>query len=334
MRILKLVVLALVAAALAGGGIWYALRPAEVAAVRPTRGDAAEVVYATGVVEPRTWAKITALVRERIVELCDCEGMAVERGKVLARLDDREAQASLAELRARQRLAAEELERQRVLAGRNVASQQGLDRARSEAAQIEALIAGQAARLESYVLRAPMSGVVLRRDGEVGEIADQGRVLFWVGQPRPLLVVAEVNEEDIPRIRVGQRALLRADAFPERALEATVDSITPKGDPIAKTYRVRLAVPADSPVMIGMTVDVNIVVGTARNALLLPAEAIDGRAIFVIGPEGVARRRELEIGIRGTAAVEVRAGLDETTRVITPFPQDLADGARVRAKGT
>ena len=176
-----------------------------------------------------------------------------------------------------------------------------------------------------------MRGVVLRQDGEVGEIAEPGTVLSWVGQPKPLLVVAEVNEEDIPRIEVGQRALLRADAFPDRSLEARVDSITPKGDPVTKTYRVRLALPETTPLLIGMTVEVNVVVSVKENALLLPASAVEGNAVYVVDDAGTAHRRELEIGIRGTSEIEVLSGLDEDARIIAPFPDDLRDGTRVKA---
>jgi membrane fusion protein (multidrug efflux system) len=329
LRIARAILLVLLLAALAIGAWWFAFRPPVVATVRPARGDAAEVVYATGVVEPRIWAKVTPLVRERIVELCNCEGAPVERGAVLARLDDREAQAALAELQARLRLASEELARLTALAGRNVASAQALSEAGSEVARLEALVAGQTARLESYALKAPMQGIVLRQDGEVGEIAEPGTVLSWVGQPRPLLVVAEVNEEDIPRVEVDQRALLRADAYPDRSLEAVVDSITPKGDPVTKTYRVRLALPETTPLLIGMTVEVNIVVAVRHDALLLPAGAVLGDAVYVVDGTGHARRRELAIGIRGTREIEVLAGVDEDARVVAPYPMDLADGARV-----
>jgi membrane fusion protein, multidrug efflux system len=330
LRLTRFLLLALVLAVGAAAAWWFAFRPPVVDIATPSRGAAAEVVYATGVVEPRIWAKVAPLVRERIVELCNCEGEPVERGAVLARLDDREAQAALAELQARLRLATEDLERLTALAGRNVASEQALGQARSEVAQLEALVAGQSARLESYVLEAPMRGVVLRQDGEVGEIAEPGSVLSWVGQPKPLLVVAEVNEEDIPRVEVGQRALLRADAFPDRSLDAMVDSITPKGDPVTKTYRVRLALPETTPLLIGMTVEVNVVVGVTEDALLLPANAIEGNAVYVVDGAGHAHRRELEIGIRGTREIEVLSGIDEGDRVIAPFPNDLRDGAPVK----
>jgi len=312
-----------------GAGIgWYIWRPVPVSVVAPSRGDAAEIVYASGVVEPRIWAKVTPVVRERIVEQCNCEGERVAQGTVLARLDDSEARASLAELKARLALAREELRRQSVLIAKNTSTQQAFDAARSEVDQLEAMVAGQQAKLDSYVLRAPSAGVVLRRDGEVGEIAELGSVLFWVGEPKPLIVTADVNEEDIPRVTVGQKALLKSDAFPGRSLDATVDSITPKGDPVTKTYRVRLRLPDDTPLMIGMSTDVNIIVRVSQAALLVPSVAVDGTKVVVV-ENGKARLREIKAGVRGTAAVEVLSGLDEAARIISPYPADLPTGARV-----
>lgn len=310
-------------------GTWYMLRPQAVTTIIPKRGDVAEIVYANGIVEPRIWAKVTALVRERIVEQCDCEGKAVEKGAILARLDTSEAQAAVAELEARLRLAREDHQRLAVLVERNATSQQSVDRASSEVAQLEAVLAGQKAKLESYVLRAPAAGTVLRRDGEVGEIAEPGTVLFWVGQPVPLLVVADVNEEDIPRVVVGQRALLRSDAFPNRSLEAAVDSITPKGDPVTKTYRVRFRLPDDTPLMIGMSTDVNIVIRVSENALTIPSLALRANAIYAV-EDGKAIQHELVTGIRGMKDVEIRSGLADDMRIISPFPEDIAEGARVK----
>jgi membrane fusion protein, multidrug efflux system len=329
---MRLLVILLVVLGGAAGAYFFASRPAPVSVAAAFRGDAAEIVYATGVVEPRTWAKVAPLVRERIVELCNCEGNRVATGDPLARLDDREPQAVLRELIARESYAARDLERLRNLAARNIGTQQELERAESEEARIEALIAAQETRLESYVLRAPLDGIVLRQEGEVGEIADPGAVLFWVGQPRPLQIVAEVNEEDIPRIAPGQRTLLSADAFPDQALEATVASITPMGDPDTKTYRVRFALPDDTPLMIGMTVEVNVVTAVRQDTLLVPAGAVtaDG-AVFVV-EDGRAWRRDVSIGIRGTTRIEILEGLEEGASVVVPPSDELEDGARVVAE--
>ena len=57
---------------------------------------AAEIVYATGVVEPLRWAKVLALSRKRIVWICDCEGKVVKKGDVLVKLDDGEGERPVA----------------------------------------------------------------------------------------------------------------------------------------------------------------------------------------------------------------------------------------------
>ncbi|WP_157014621.1 efflux RND transporter periplasmic adaptor subunit [Mesorhizobium xinjiangense] len=328
MKVARILIAAFVLAGAAAGGYWYVTRPAAVATVTPTRGEAAAIVYAAGVVEPRTWAKVTSLVRERIVSICGCEGSRIEKGDELARLDDTEAQAVLTELKARHRLAVDDRDRIALLVERNVVNTTQLDRAQSEVNQIEALIAGQAARLENHILRAPSDGVVLRQDAEVGEIAEPGTALYWVGRLRPLIVVAEVNEEDIPRVEVGQTAHLTSDAFPSRTLEAQVDSITPKGDPVSKTYRVKLRLPDDTPLMIGMSVDANIVTRLVEDALLVPSPALRDGKLFVI-ENGRAARRAVETGIRGTVNTQILSGLGDDARIVSPYPEELADGARV-----
>ena len=170
---------------------------------------------------------------------------------------------------------------------------------------------------------------MLRQDGEVGEIAEPGTVLFWVGQPRPLRIVAEVNEEDIPRVQPGQRTLLSSDAFPGRPLEATVSSVTPMGDPVSKTYRVRFDLPDDTPLAIGMTVEVNIVVRVAEATLLVPAGVVEDGGVFVV-ENGTAHRRAVVLGIHGATKIEVTGGLAEGEEVIVA--PDLVDGARVRVE--
>jgi RND family efflux transporter MFP subunit len=195
----------------------------------------------------------------------------------------------------------------------------------------ESRVAAQKDRIADLALKAPMDGIVLRRDGEVGEIAGTGNndVLLWVGEPKPLRVIAEVNEEDILRVRAGQNVLLRHEGSAGRPLSATVDAITPKGDPQAKTFRVYLRLPDDSPLRIGMTVEANIVVEEARGVLLVPTEAIGNGQVLVVA-DGRIGRRTIETGIRGTRLIEVRKGLEPGERVVTPWRADLGEGVRVR----
>jgi len=163
----------------------------------------------------------------------------------------------------------------------------------------------------------------------VGEIAEAGQILFRIGVLKPLQVVAEVNEEDIPRVALDQVVLLRTDAFLGRRIEGKVREITPIGDPVAKTYRIKIALPDDTPLKPGMSVEANVVTREKPGALLIPADALVGTSVFVVDGNSV-RKRNIEIGIRGARAVEVASGLSEGERVASPATSVLSDGRRVR----
>jgi RND family efflux transporter MFP subunit len=309
---------------------WWLWRGPTVTAVRVTRGSAAEIVYATGAVEPETWSRSTPLVRGRIVERCSCEGRAVRKGDVLARLDDKEAVATLNDLRALEDFQRREFDRQDQLLARGVATSQAYQKAESDLGRIRAQIAAQVQRLEYFKVMAPMDGTVLKEDGEVGDMVEPGTILYRIGLDKPLWVVAEVNEEDIPRVHVGQRALLRTDAFANQVLPGVVKQITPAGDPVAKTFRVRIGLPDDTPLRVGMSVEANIVSREKPDAILVPANALVDNSLFII-ETGRARRCKVEIGIRGTGFVEVVKGVAEGELVASPATTNIKDGSRVRS---
>ena len=185
MRIPRSVAFLAVAALLAALG-WrgWTLLPVEASVVVSSRGSAVEAVYATGVVEPVAWARVGPLATGRIASILARDGDEVRAGEVLARLDDREALARLAELEARAAYWREELGRQAQLADRGFASRDARERAQSEFLQVVAAIAAQRQRIGDLALVAPMDGSVLRQDGEVGETVDARTVLFWIGRGR------------------------------------------------------------------------------------------------------------------------------------------------------
>ena len=312
---------------------WWLLRGPTITVAQVVRGTAAEVVYATGSVEPETWSRSTPLVRGRIIERCHCEGKTVKTGDVLARLDDREAQATLNDLRALEQFQHREFDRQAQLVARGVATSQAYQKAESDLARVQAQIAAQAQRLEYYKLLAPMDGIVLKEDGEVGDMVDPGTILYRIGLETPLWVVADVNEEDIPRVQAGQKALLRSDAFAGQVLPGYVKQITPAGDPISKTFRVRIGLPDGTPLRVGMSVEVNIVSREKHNTVLVPANAVVNNSLLMID-NGQVHLRNVEIGIRGTGFVEIVHGASEGEVVASPATTNIKNGARVRALPT
>ena len=327
MRARTVLLAALVAAGAAA--LWWRTQPPIIAVATITTGTAAEVVYATGVVEPVRWAEVTPLERARIVETCVCEGEAVSRGETLFRLDDRGARAHLRETEARLDLAEKSLARVEPLLEREIVSPDRYDEAVALVAELRAAVAVAEQKMEDLTIRSPLDGVALRIDAEVGEVATPGEALAWVGQPTPLRVVAEVNEEDIPRVVEGQTALIKADAFPDRALEASVASITPMGDTALKTYRVYLALPEDTPLLIGMSVDVNILQRVVEDAVLAPAPALIHGSLLRV-EDGRVRRIPVEIGVAGSESVQMLSGAAPGDLVASPADPALRDGQRVR----
>ena len=331
-RILGIVVLLI-----AAGGGYYGytnyLHAQTVTSSIVTVAPVSEAIYGTGTVEPQRWAKVVPLQRRRLVELCSCEGQQVKAGQVLGRQDDAEERSALQELQVSNQQAQRDLDRAEKDRGKSDAAQTEYEQRWTQFEESKTRIAAQKVRIDALVLRAPLDGMVLRRDGEVGEIAGPTDVLFWVGPPAPMQVVAEINEEEINRIVVGQKALLRSEAFPGQALRASVSQITPKGDPTRKTFRVYLLLPPDTPLRIGMSVEANIIFREKASALVVPAEAVAGNAVQVVVNDRI-ERVPVTVGIRGSRKVEIVGDVSRGMAVLSPARIDLADGTKVRIENS
>jgi RND family efflux transporter MFP subunit len=328
LRILGIAILAL-----AAGGGYYGYttyyRATTVTTSVAISAPVSEAIYGTGTVEPARWAKVLPLQRRRLVDLCTCEGQTVKAGQVLGRQDDAEERNALTQLQISSQQAQRDLDRAEKDRTKSDATQKEYEQHWTQVEEYKSRIAAQQVRIDQLVLRAPLDGMVLRRDGEVGEIVGPTDVLFWVGPPLPMQVVAEVNEEEINRIAVSQKAFLRSEAFPGQALRASVSQITPKGDPTRKTFRVYLLLPNDTPLRIGMSVEANIIFREKPSAIVVPAEAVAGGAVQIVN-NGRIERLPVKVGIRGSRNVEVIGDVSRGMAVLSPARPDLADGTRVR----
>ncbi len=317
---------------LAGAGAYYFLSlPVTVTVTQPLRGPAVEAVYATGNVEPVRWAKVGPKGTARIEQILVREGEQVTHGQVLARLNDIEARARAAQLSAQERLLQGEVKRLTPLLAKGYVGKQSYDRTVSDHKQAQANLAAAQQVVNDLSLRAPMDGIVLRQDSEPGETVTSTQILFWVGEVSPLRITAEVDEEDIPRVKTGQRVVIKADAFPGATPEGAVAEITPMGDPINKSYRVRISLPADTRLKIGMTTEINIIVREAPQALLVPVDAIvNGEAWLV--RDGKAMPVAVTTGALDEERIEITAGLSDNDSLIAAPPPGLKAGDRVRIK--
>ncbi len=275
-----------------------------------------------------------------------------------------EAQARLRQARAQVSQAERELARRKDLAERQLVARETVEqaaqavvtaRATAEQARLavnalaggarevqarEALAAADAA-LAHAEIRASVAGTVLSRDVEPGDTVRPGDVLLVIAADAPGEILVPVDEKNLARLEVGQRATCIADAFPARPFAATVFHIAPGIDPSRGTVDVRLRTdPAADFVRQDMTVTATIRTAQRDRALIVPADALldarDGsaRATVLAVRDGRVRRTPVTLGLRGLLMVEVTDGLAAGEHIVAAAALDPdalpSDGDRVR----
>ncbi len=195
-----------------------------------------------------------------------------------------------------------------------------------------AAVSELAAKLADAEVRAPIDGVVLASRVELGELAPPDGILFRLGDVRTLILECSVDEADIGRVAVGERAAVSLYAFPGRALRGAVYAVLPDADRVRRSFLVKVRL-EDAPreLRSGMSGEVNIVVDEHPLALLAPSEAVDAAgAVWVVRGDRV-ERREVVVGVRDMARVEIVAGLSDGDRVVVSAPSELRADSKVRA---
>ncbi len=317
---------------LAGGGFlaWRLMGPVTVETAHPIRGPAVRAVYATGTVEPPVMLPIAPRSAGRLMELKADEGAQVRSGQELARLEDGDLQRSVDELDARARFAKTQFERAQTLLDRGLGTVLERDRTRAEWQAADAAVARARALRGFMTLTAPADGQILRRDGEVGQLIPANQPVFYFSRREPLRIEAAVDEEDITLVHPGQRVLIRAPALPDQVIDARLTAITPKGDPVSRSFRVRIEPDDPTALRIGMTAEVNIIVTERANALLAPASAVVDGHVWVVH-EGQLHRQAVQTGISGEKQIEILSGLVETDVLVIRPVAALKEGRTVRS---
>ncbi len=308
-------------------------RPIEVVAHAMTQGEAVQAVYATGIVEPSVSIPIAPRVAGHLVELRVDEGAQVKKGQILARLEDVNLQHAVEQLRAQESWTKQLYDRTQTVLTKGVATVAERDKTFADWQSAKA--ARQKAETEQKFmwLTAPADGVVMRRDGEIGQFIAVNQPLMQLAAKAPLRITADVDEEDIAKVQVGQEVIIRADAFPDQLITGKVNEMTPKGDPTTRSYRVRIGFPTDAPLRSGMTTDTNIVIERHANASLLPATAVmrdkDQQHVWVVR-DGRLHKTPVKLGISGDRQVEVLSGLQPADVVVDVAIPEYVEGRRVK----
>jgi RND family efflux transporter MFP subunit len=286
-------------------------------------------------------------------------GDRVEAGAVLATVRGEDYQArvgqaesQLADASAARGAAAQALARAERLFAAKSLTQAELDQARAAVESIDAKIAGARSLVDEAqlskndtMLRAPMTGVVLKRLVEVGSLVGPGVPAFVLANTRTVSVVIVVPDTMLAMFPAQSVARVNSEALPDRSYDGRVSAVSPSADPRSRLFEVKLNLAnADGALKPGMvvTVDVSSRAGKESRApqpFVVPLSAVvrapeggDRYAVFVIEERdggAVARLRNVQLGRLLGNDITVASGLTGNERVITQGASIVADGERV-----
>jgi len=201
---------------------------------------------------------------------------------------------------------------------------------------IERLASAQA-MLDKTILRSEVTGTVLIRNVEPGDLVQPTRILLEIARDGDTEVVVPLDEKNLAVIKLGQPAICVADAFPEQPFAASISFIAPSVDPQKGTVNIRLKVdPVPENLRQDMTVSANIETGRRAQALVVPNEALinaDGeRAMVLSANNGRVKKLDVRLGLRGLVMSEVVSGLKAGDWVLADTAGKIKDGDRVRVQ--
>ncbi len=349
---------AAIAAVAAGGyGAWLAwAAPARdgnaPASAVVQRGDLEDLVSATGTLQPRDFVDVGTQVSGQLKVLHVEIGSTVRKGELLAEIDPavyrskvdasqaqlRNLEAQLDQRQAQLRLAEQKARRQDNMARENATTTEAVETAgaelRAARAQVEALKAqiqqtrstlrGDQANLEYTKIYAPMAGTVVTQNAKQGQTLNANQsapIVLRIADLSAMTVQTQVSEADVSRLRLGMPVYFTTIGEPAKRWYGELRQVNPTPEVVNNVvlYNALFDVPnPDGLLMTQMTAQVFFVVAQAKDAVLLPLNALGrGNTVSVIGEGGAAEARRVKLGVRNRIMAQVVEGLQPGERVAT-----------------
>jgi len=337
------------------------VRNVDVLAVQ--QANVPDLLEAVGTVHAAQTSDAASQMMGNIVEIRAHEGDHVQRGQVLALIDDSQPRAAVdrataADLAAQQQLvgadsdlalAESTLKRYQALFEKKSVSPQEFDevKARQQAAlarrdmakagqaQAQAALSQARTSLDYTRIRSPFDGVVTQKKADSGTLASPGMPIFTVEDVRRYRLEATVNENDLQHVRAGEQVSVVIDALDNAGLKGKVAQIVPAADVASRTFLVKIDLPTDARLRSGLFGRAQFSRGE-RQALMIPRSAVVERGqlqgIYVLDENKVASLRYIILGKATGADVEVLAGLESGERlVVNPAAVNL-NGKRIEVQ--
>ena len=343
-----------------------------VGTVAPLKQDLDIRLAYTADISPNQVVSLFSRVDGYIAKLHVDKGDFVQANQLLVEIDHtdyhhavNQAKANLAAAKAKVtqqdaalRSATLALHRMQTLIKEQFVSQQDLDNAQvnfdaasaaleslqAQVKQMDVALAQAETNLAYSYIRAPFAGYIAERNLDTGayvtsattSTSTNSRGMLSLHDIDTIRVLIEVVEKDIPLVKIGQKAELRAEAYPDRVFEGTVTRIVQALNRATRTMTVEIDLPnKDRQLKGGMFARVEVMVGTHPQAVQIPIDAVsrleDAQYVYIVR-DGKAQRVNVEIGARDDNRIEITKGLTGSEQVIVSGKDLVHDGTPVQTQ--
>ncbi|MGQ9375417.1 efflux RND transporter periplasmic adaptor subunit [Acinetobacter tandoii] len=209
-----------------------------------------------------------------------------------------------------------------------------------EETKLRERLAALQAQLAKTKIRAEVSGIILTRNVEPGDLVQPSQTLFTIALDGATEIRVPFDERNLPLLALQQKAAVIADAYPDQPFPAHINFIAPSIDAQRGTVDVRLTVdPVPDFLRQDMTVSVNVETNKRERTLVIPNDALSSISgnkamVILVRRDRKIQRHPITLGLRGLVMSEVVAGLKEGDHVLTDAESVLKDGTRVRIEQT
>jgi HlyD family secretion protein len=192
-------------------------------------------------------------------------------------------------------------------------------------------------KLENDVIRAPADGILIARSIEPGDIVQPGKALMVLAPSGETQIVVQLDEKNLSKLAVGQKAIGSADAFADQRFNAEVIFINPGVDAARGSVEIKLRV-RNPPAYLrqDMTVSVDIETARRKAVLVIPTAAVNdvlGDAPWVLVVRGKRTEKQIvKLGLRGDDNIEVLSGVAAGDQLVSSTGSTVTAGQRVRTK--
>ncbi len=301
-----------------------------IAVVKP--GKLTEIIKASGTLLADEEVNLSFETSGKITAIYFNEGTHVQKGQLLAKLNDDELEAELGKLKIQEKLAREKAERQKILLEKEAVSQESYDQLKTDLQAIESEIDILLARISKTEIYAPFDGIIGLRSVSEGAFVNSSTLIASLVKIQPLKIDFAIPERYAGMIKPGADLTFRLeDAM--NAFHARVYAIEPGIDPRTRTIALRAIYEnRKEEFQPGRFVSIELVIREKDDALQVPTECIipelGGEKVFLIR-NGKALSSQVKTGLRTEENIEILEGISPGDTIVVSGIMQLRNDMQV-----